>query len=56
VTGTNYVDIGWHHDPRTGRVIIQSTEDNLGKGAAGQAIQSFNLLVGNSPTDGLQNL
>ncbi|MDB4652958.1 N-acetyl-gamma-glutamyl-phosphate reductase [Akkermansiaceae bacterium] len=56
VTGTNYVDIGWHHDPRTGQIIIQSTEDNLGKGAAGQAIQSFNLMVGNSPTDGLQNL
>lgn len=56
VTGTNYVDIGWHHDPRTNRLILQSTEDNLGKGAAGQAIQSFNLMVGNNPTDGLQNL
>ncbi|MCL4161980.1 UNVERIFIED_CONTAM: hypothetical protein GTU68_021359, partial [Idotea baltica] len=40
VTGTNYLDIGWHHDPRTGRLILQSTEDNLGKGAAGQAVQS----------------
>lgn len=56
VTGTNYVDIGWHHDPRTGQLILQSTEDNLGKGAAGQAIQSFNLMVGNLETDGLQNL
>jgi len=56
VTGTNYVDIGWHHDQRTGRVILQSTEDNLGKGAAGQAVQSFNLMVGNLETDGLQNL
>lgn len=56
VTGTNYVDIGWHHDARTGRLILQSTEDNLGKGAAGQAIQSFNLMVGNLETDGLQNL
>jgi N-acetyl-gamma-glutamyl-phosphate reductase len=56
VTGTNYIDIGWHHDARTGRLILQSTEDNLGKGAAGQAIQSFNLMVGNLETEGLQNL
>ncbi len=56
VTGTNYLDIGWHHDPRTGRLILQSCEDNLGKGAAGQAIQSFNLMLGNSETEGLQNL
>lgn len=56
VTGTNYVDIGWHHDARTGRVILQSVEDNLGKGAAGQALQSFNLLMGIPQTRGLQNL
>lgn len=56
VTGTNYVDIGWHHDARTNRLILQSTEDNLGKGAAGQAVQSFNLLTGHAQTDGLQNL
>lgn len=54
VTGTNYIDIGWHHDVRTGRLILQSTEDNLGKGAAGQAIQSFNLMTGNLETEGLQ--
>ncbi len=53
VTGTNFLDIGWHHDPRTNRLILQSTEDNLGKGAAGQAIQSFNLMTGISPTAGL---
>lgn len=56
VTGTNFLDIGWHHDPRTGRVILTSAEDNLGKGAAGQAVQSFNLIVGNLETDGLQKL
>ncbi|MDB4623778.1 N-acetyl-gamma-glutamyl-phosphate reductase [Akkermansiaceae bacterium] len=56
VTGTNYVDIGWHHDARTGRLILQSTEDNLGKGAAGQAVQSYNLISGISQTVGLQNL
>jgi N-acetyl-gamma-glutamyl-phosphate reductase len=56
VTATNYLDIGWHHDPRTGRLILQSTEDNLGKGAAGQAIQSFNLMAGLSETEGLLSL
>ncbi len=56
VTGTNYLDIGWHHDARTGRLILQSTEDNLGKGAAGQALQSFNLAFGKPETAGLQNL
>ena len=55
VTGTNFIDIGWHHDPRTGRVLLLSAEDNLGKGAAGQAIQNFNLMCGFSETDGLQN-
>ncbi len=55
VTGTNFIDIGWHHDPRTNRVILASAEDNLGKGAGGQAVQSFNLMFGFSLTDGLQN-
>ena len=35
------LDIGWHHDSRTGRVIVQSAEDNLGKGAAGQSDPKF---------------
>ncbi|MGD1978356.1 MAG: N-acetyl-gamma-glutamyl-phosphate reductase [Akkermansiaceae bacterium] len=56
VTGTNYLDIGWHHDARTGRLILQSAEDNLGKGAAGQAVQSFNLMTGKPETTGLQTL
>jgi len=56
VIRTNFIDIGWQHDPRTGRVILMSAEDNLGKGAGGQAVQSFNLMFGFSPTDGLQNL
>ncbi len=55
VTRTNFIDIGWQHDPRTGRVILMSAEDNLGKGAGGQAVQSFNLMFGLNPTDGLQN-
>jgi N-acetyl-gamma-glutamyl-phosphate reductase len=55
VTRTNFIDIGWQYDPRTNRVILMSAEDNLGKGAGGQAVQSFNLMFGLSPTDGLQN-
>jgi N-acetyl-gamma-glutamyl-phosphate reductase len=55
VTRTNFIDIGWHHDPRTGRIILTSAEDNLGKGAGGQAVQGFNLMFGFSETDGLQN-
>ncbi|MES2477137.1 MAG: N-acetyl-gamma-glutamyl-phosphate reductase [Verrucomicrobiota bacterium] len=55
VTRTNFIDIGWQHDPRTGRVILMSAEDNLGKGAGGQAVQCFNLMYGLDPTGGLQN-
>ncbi|MEI7928707.1 MAG: N-acetyl-gamma-glutamyl-phosphate reductase, partial [Verrucomicrobiales bacterium] len=44
VTRTNFIDIGWQCDARTGRVILLSAEDNLGKGAGAQAVQSFNLL------------
>lgn len=55
VTRTNFIDIGWQHDPRTGRVILMSAEDNLGKGAGGQAVQCFNLIFGLDPIDGLQN-
>jgi len=55
VTRTNFIDIGWQHDPRTGRVILMSAEDNLGKGAGGQAVQCFNLMFGLGGTDGLLN-
>lgn len=55
VTRTNFIDIGWLHDPRTGRVILTSAEDNLGKGAGGQAVQCFNLAFGLNANDGLQN-
>ncbi|MBK1789608.1 N-acetyl-gamma-glutamyl-phosphate reductase [Persicirhabdus sediminis] len=55
VTRTNFVDIGWDYDERTGRILLLSAEDNLGKGAAGQAIQSFNIMSGFSETSGLLN-
>ncbi len=53
VTGTNFCDIAWRMDPRTGRLLLFSAEDNLIKGAAGQAVQSLNLLCGWPETDGL---
>lgn len=53
VMGTNFIDIGWALDERSGRLILMSAEDNLGKGASGQAVQNFNLLCGFEPTAGL---
>jgi N-acetyl-gamma-glutamyl-phosphate reductase len=44
VVRTNFIDIGWALDDRTGRLILMSAEDNLWKGAASQAVQCFNLL------------
>ena len=51
--GTNFIDIGWSYDARTGKVILMSSEDNLGKGAGAQAIQSFNLMHGLDEAEGL---
>ena len=46
VVGTNVCEIAWRLDPRTGRLIVMSAEDNLVKGASGQAVQCLNLLCG----------
>ena len=46
VVGTNFVDFAWRHDPRTGRIVLLSAEDNLVKGAAGQAVQCLNIMCG----------
>lgn len=56
VVGTNFVDIGWAIDQRAGRLILMSTEDNIGKGASGQAVQNMNLICGFEPTAGLLNI
>ncbi|WP_274654159.1 N-acetyl-gamma-glutamyl-phosphate reductase [Paenibacillus humicola] len=53
VWGSNYTDIGFAVDERTGRVTIVSVLDNLVKGAAGQAIQNLNLMMGWDETTGL---
>ena len=55
VTKTNFVDIGWDFDPRTNRILLLSAEDNLCKGAGGQAIQSFNIISDLPETTGLMN-
>jgi N-acetyl-gamma-glutamyl-phosphate reductase len=53
VVGTNVCEIAWRVDARTGRLIVMSAEDNLVKGASGQAVQSLNLLAGWPETSGL---
>lgn len=53
VVGTNVCELAWRLDPRTGRLIVMSAEDNLVKGASGQAVQSLNLLSGWPETAGL---
>ena len=53
VVGTNHVDVGWVVDWRAGRLILCSAEDNLGKGASSQAVQSFNLMFDLPETEGL---
>jgi N-acetyl-gamma-glutamyl-phosphate reductase len=53
VVGTNMLEIAWRLDPRTGRLIVISAEDNLIKGAGGQAVQSMNILCGFPETAGL---
>ena len=53
VTGTNRIDFSVHADPRTNRYVICSAEDNLIKGAGGQAIQAMNLCQGYPEEAGL---
>ena len=53
VDHTNFCDIGVRFDAATGRAIVVSAIDNLVKGAAGQAIQNMNLMLGFDETEGL---
>jgi N-acetyl-gamma-glutamyl-phosphate reductase len=53
VVGTNVLELAWRLDPRTGRLIVVSAEDNLIKGASGQAVQSMNVVCGFPETTGL---
>lgn len=53
VEGSNFVDIGFQIDTRTGRIVMMGAIDNLVKGAAGQAVQNMNLLFGFPENEGL---
>jgi N-acetyl-gamma-glutamyl-phosphate reductase len=53
VTHTNFCDIGFALDPSGERLIVVSCLDNLGKGAAGQAVQNLNGMRGYPETAGL---
>ncbi len=52
--GTNRIDLSAVHDPRTGNFVITSAEDNLMKGASGQAVQIMNLWLGFPEKAGLE--
>jgi N-acetyl-gamma-glutamyl-phosphate reductase len=56
VRGTNYCDIGFKLDEPNNRLIIISAIDNLVKGAAGQAVQNMNMMLGIDETRGLNNV
>jgi len=53
VESSNYVDVNFKIDNRTGRIIMMGAIDNLVKGAAGQAVQNMNLMFGLNETEGL---
>jgi N-acetyl-gamma-glutamyl-phosphate reductase len=53
LAGSNGCQLSALVDQRTGRVVVTSAIDNLGKGAAGQALQNANLLLGIEETTGL---
>ena len=53
VANTQFADIGFALDEPTGRLILVSTLDNLGKGAAGQAVQNMNVMFGFPQETGL---
>lgn len=54
VEGSNYVDINFVIDDRTGRIIMMGALDNLVKGAAGQAVQNMNIMFGLKESEGLE--
>jgi N-acetyl-gamma-glutamyl-phosphate/LysW-gamma-L-alpha-aminoadipyl-6-phosphate reductase len=54
LSGSNYCDVGWERDPHSNRIVVLSALDNLMKGAAGQAVQAFNIRMGFDETLGLE--
>lgn len=54
LAGTNYCDVGFEIDPHSNRLVVISAIDNLMKGAAGQALQAFNIMHGLNEKTGLE--
>ncbi|MBA3336467.1 MAG: N-acetyl-gamma-glutamyl-phosphate reductase [Chloroflexia bacterium] len=54
LSGSNYCDVGFERDPHSNRVVVMAALDNLMKGAAGQAVQAFNIRCGLPETAGLE--
>lgn len=54
VEGSNFVDVNFKIDERTGRIIMMGAMDNLVKGAAGQAVQNMNIMFGLEENKGLK--
>lgn len=54
LAGTNYCDLGFAVDRHADRIVLLSAIDNLGKGAAGNAVQCFNVRAGLAETTGLE--
>jgi N-acetyl-gamma-glutamyl-phosphate reductase len=53
VRETNFCRVSVHDDPRTGRLIVFATIDNLWKGTSSQAVQNLNLMFGRDEGEGL---
>lgn len=56
VEGSNFVDVNFKIDERTGRIIMMGALDNIVKGAAGQAVQNMNLMFGFDEAEGLHQI
>ena len=54
LAGTNYADVGFDYDPKTGRIVAIAAIDNLMKGASGSAVQCMNLMYGWDEIEGLE--
>ena len=56
VRGSNYADVNFMIDHRTRRIIMMGAIDNIGKGAAGQAVQNMNIMFGLDEREGLMTV
>ena len=56
LTGSNVCELGVATDPRSNTAILIGAIDNLGKGAAGQAVQNLNVMLGIDETTGLSSV